>query len=197
MDSNINCILFSLQPSFSGQGKLSYRHALSNVFVIRSSELGMHDNYIHCKTHLGHQLHEGYTVLGFDLRNANINDVHFDKMSSDKIPEVVLIKKYWGSKADRAQRRRWRLKRLNLELDDGSSIGRDFNDFCEDLEEDPAFRQNVNIYKDSEKVAVESVDGDMPQISLQEMLEDMTLEDEPMDDMIENEDEDGGGPDMA
>lgn len=74
-----------LQPSFAGQGKLSDRHLLANVFVIRSSELGTHDNYIHCKTHLGHQLHEGDAVLGFDLRNANINDAHFNKMSPDKV----------------------------------------------------------------------------------------------------------------
>lgn len=168
-------------PSFAGQGKLSDRHLLANVFVIRSSELGTHDNYIHCKTHLGHQLHEGDAVLGFDLRNANINDAHFNKMSPDKIPEVVLIKKFWGTKADRAQRRRWRLKRLSLELDDGSSVGRDFNDFCEDLEEDLAFRQNVNIYKDVDKKAVVSETEDMPQISLHEMLDDLTLEDEPMD----------------
>lgn len=70
---------------------------------------------------------------------------------------------------------------MNLELDDNSSVGRDFNDFCEDLEEDLAFRQNVNIYKDSEKIPVESGAGEAPQISLQEMLDDMTLEDEPMD----------------
>lgn len=71
---------------------------------------------------------------------------------------------------------------MNLELDDTSSVGRDFNDFCEDLEEDPAFRQNVNIYKDSERIPVEGESGDAPQISLQEMFDDMTLQDEPMDD---------------
>ncbi|XP_003746771.1 60S ribosomal export protein NMD3 [Galendromus occidentalis] len=172
----------SQMVTFAGQGKLSDRHVLANVFVIRASELGTHENYIHCKTHLGHYLREGDSVLGFDLANANLNDPNLNKLPSDKVPEVVLIRKYWGSKADRAQRRRWRLKRMNLDLDDSSSVGRDFNEFCEDLEEDPALRQNVNIYKDSEKIAVESEAGDAPHISLQEMLDDMTLDDEAMDD---------------
>ncbi|OQR75782.1 60S ribosomal export protein NMD3-like [Tropilaelaps mercedesae] len=178
-------------PSFAGQGKVSERHVLANVFVIRSSELGMHENYIHCKTHLGHYLREGDLVLGFDMRNANLNDLHFNRITPDKVPEVVLIKKFWGTKADRAQRRRWRLRRLNSELIDGSSMGRDFNDFCEDLEEDAAFRQNVNIYRDSQKTAaVESGgDKDLPQISLEEMLDDLTLEDAPMEEEAENDQE--------
>lgn len=109
------------------------------------------------------------------------------QLDDSQVPEVVLIKKFWGSKADRAQRRRWRLKRLNVEMDNEPSVGGDFNDFCEDLEEDPAFRQHVNIYKDSKKIQVESVADEMPQISLQEMLEDMTLEDEPMDEAAQDD----------
>lgn len=82
----------------------------------------------------------------------------------------------------------------------------------EDLEEDPEYRKNINIYKgcyiyictmsysvvhivltylfvfvaDDSKgsMPVESEDeGDVPRISLQEMLEDLQLDDEEMEDL--------------
>ena len=74
--------------TFAGQGKLSDRHVLANVFVIRASELGTHENYIHCKTHLGHYLREGDSVLGFDLANANLNDPNLNKLPADKVGAI-------------------------------------------------------------------------------------------------------------
>lgn len=72
--------------------------------------------------------------------------------------------------------------------EDGSATsadGRDYYDFMEDLEEDPMLRANVNIYKDSRKVESEmAVDEDdfadgeeVPQVTLQEMLDDLVIED--------------------
>ena len=59
----------------------------------------------------------------------------------------------------------------------------DYNEFLADLEEDPELRQNVNVYKDAKKIAVDSEsevgDGDQeafPQITLAEMLDDLVLE---------------------
>ena len=52
-----------------------------------------------------------------------------------------------------------------------------------DLEEDPDLRQNVNVYKDAKKIAVDTesevADSDQeafPQITLAEMLDDLVLE---------------------
>lgn len=79
-------------------------------------------------------------------------------------------------------------------------LGRDYTDFMEDLEEDATLRQNINIFKgmyiitvaapyvlidghmftavtmvtDPRKLAVEA-DPDMPQISLEEMLDDLQI----------------------
>ena len=74
---------------------------------------------------------------------------------------------------------------------------RDYEDFLQDLEEDPAYRESVNIYKDSAKIkmaveAGEETDNDeeRPQISLQEMLDDLTLsEREDDDDYVDMDDE--------
>ena len=59
-------------------------------------------------------------------------------------------------------------------------------EFLNDLEEDPALRQNVNIFRDRSKEQQIAVDVDdledpnMPGITLEEMLDDLVLEDEEM-----------------
>lgn len=62
----------------------------------------------------------------------------------------------------------------------------DYNQFLEDLEEDPQLRQNVNIYKDERKLGAMPVDADdmldptVPRITLEEMLDDLVLYDDNM-----------------
>jgi len=61
----------------------------------------------------------------------------------------------------------------------------DYLEFLDDLEEDPAYRQNVNIFcdKSKEQIAVDVDDlGDetIPHITLDEMLDDLNLEDAEM-----------------
>ena len=65
----------------------------------------------------------------------------------------------------------------------GSTGNDDYNEFLADLEEDADLRQNVNVYKDAKKIAVDTEsevgDGDQeafPQITLAEMLDDLVLE---------------------
>lgn len=59
-------------------------------------------------------------------------------------------------------------------------------EFLEDLEADPAMRQNVNIFKDPNNINI-PVDADdvddpnAPHITLEEMLDDLQIEDDPMD----------------
>lgn len=55
----------------------------------------------------------------------------------------------------------------------------------DDLEEDPEMRTRVNIYKDSRKQAIPVDENDMddpnaPQITLEEMLDDLVLDDVEM-----------------
>lgn len=59
---------------------------------------------------------------------------------------------------------------------------RDYTDFLEDLEEDLQYRTNVNIYRDNAKqVALDSESdvGELPQVDLEEMLEDLHIGDDP------------------
>lgn len=63
----------------------------------------------------------------------------------------------------------------------------DYNEFLDDLEEDPEMRQHINIFKDAKKqqIAVDvndMIDPSAPQITLEEMLDDLVLDDVEMAD---------------
>ncbi|KAB0399775.1 hypothetical protein E2I00_005642, partial [Balaenoptera physalus] len=82
----------------------------------------------------------------FDLANCNLNDEHANKMKSDRVPDVVLIKKSYD-RTKRQRRRNWKLKELardreNMDTDDE----RQYQDFLEDLEEDEAIRKNIQPF---------------------------------------------------
>lgn len=59
---------------------------------------------------------------------------------------------------------------------------RDYNEFLDDLEEDPTFRQNINIFKDASRVPIDTdeIDPSLPRITLAEMLDDLNIEDVDM-----------------
>lgn len=64
----------------------------------------------------------------------------------------------------------------------------------DDLEEDPAYRQNVNIFRDPDVQVPVDDDDDLdddsnaPRITLEEMLEDMHIEDTEMEEPPLDED---------
>lgn len=66
-------------------------------------------------------------------------------MNRDNISDVVLVKKMYADKSVRNRRRKWKLRHLDDDGMDRTSVNRDYTDFLEDLEEDPAFRQNIVI----------------------------------------------------
>lgn len=51
----------------------------------------------------------------FDLSNSNANNYDLDKMSADKKPDVILVKKQFADKGARNRQRKWRLHRLERE----------------------------------------------------------------------------------
>ncbi|XP_064093527.1 60S ribosomal export protein NMD3-like [Macrobrachium nipponense] len=163
---------------FKGQGQISNKHQVSEVWIQRSNEVGS-DNMIFCRTHLGHLLNPGDTVMGFDLRLSNVNDDNMDKMKEDDMPDVVLVKKVYADKSTRNRRRRWKLKHLGVD-DDVGSQNNDYTDFLEDLEEDPQYRAKFNIYQKDKEIPAsgfESENEDLPQVGLEEMLQDLNVDD--------------------
>ncbi|XP_055345552.1 60S ribosomal export protein NMD3-like [Paramacrobiotus metropolitanus] len=166
--------------------KLSDKHVVADIWVMRSSDLGKTEAPQYCtRSHLGHLLNPGDIALGFDLANSNVNEKHFEDLErrkKDRIPDVILVKKVFADRTTRKRNRQWKLRRLRKEngsVTEGSAEG-DYEDFLEDLEEDANVRQGVNIYKDPSAIPVDEDDQDeqLPKISLQEMLDGLHLGEE-------------------
>lgn len=174
------------KKSFPGQGTVSHKHSVADVWVVKACDLGINENTIHTRTHLGHLLKPGDSVLGYNVLDSNVNNKPFESLNSESIPDVILVKKFYPN---RRKHRNWKLKHLAEEniVPDTASANNDFNEFMNDLEEDVLYRQNVNIYKADPQpsIRVDTNDGeedpDAPRITLEEMLDDLTLEDVEMD----------------
>lgn len=114
MDTEV--ILDKDRHFFPGQGKVSQKHVVSDVWLVRASELGVNDNTIHTKTHLGHLLKPGDSVLCYNLEDANINDDNFEKLNKDRVPDLVLVKKFYSDIQDRKNNRVWKLQHLSEDI---------------------------------------------------------------------------------
>ncbi|PAV87908.1 hypothetical protein WR25_03686 [Diploscapter pachys] len=171
----------------AGHGLISKKHELADVWLQRSDQVGAADaEQFSTRTHLGHLLNPGDLVLGFDVKNCNVNNRIFDDMKADNIPDVVIVKKVYD-RSRRAAKRQWKLKRLvvggNIAGNETDSVADEFQRFIEDVEEDPVMREHINIYKDSEKVVgdakteeqdMEDGEGEVPGApTVEEMLDDL------------------------
>ena len=175
--------------NLSSGGVVSNRHMLADVYMSRHNEIGIAQ--VHTRTHLGHLLRPGDTVLAFDFRYSNVNHAVLETMDASKIPDAIIVKKIYPNRVKRNRERRWKLKKLGITRDSVScSNDNDYAEFMEDLEEDSVMRSKVNIYADKKKLGKNGggassmdVDGqnnpdeEYPQISLEEMLEDLNFED--------------------
>lgn len=77
---------------------------------------------------------------------------------------------------------------LHVVLREMILIYSEYNEFLDDLEEDPELRQNINIFRDSRKqipVDTDEIDPSIPQITLEEMLDDLVIEDAEMAEVSE------------
>lgn len=101
--------------AFPGQGKVSQKHVIADVWLVKASELGINENTVHTRTHLGHLLKVGDSAMGYNLEDANVNNDDFDKMNRDRMPDVVLVKKHYGDASGRKNVRNWKLQHLNEE----------------------------------------------------------------------------------
>ncbi|XP_017885921.1 60S ribosomal export protein NMD3 isoform X2 [Ceratina calcarata] len=167
---------------FPGQGTISEKHVIADVWLVRSCDLGINDNLIHTRTHLGHVLKPGDTALGYALSESNINDDNFETLNKDLVPDVILTKKsYAHDVVARRRMRAWKLKHMLEDKESMVTENNDYYEFLEDLEENPEMRQNINIFRDSRKVIPvdtnELSDPSCPQITLEEMLDDLVIDD--------------------
>lgn len=165
------------------------RYVLADAQVARVSDFGKNDTIFSIRTHLGHLLNPGDHALGYDLYAANNNDIELDKYRGLVLPEAILVKKSYEEKRlkKRAKPRTWKLKSLDMEVDDRSRVDQEktnseYERFLQDLEENPDLRFNISLYRNkeyqpSEKASV--TDGeDVPSVPLEELMADLDLSEE-------------------
>lgn len=179
------------------------KYVMADVQVARVSDFGKNDTIFFVRTHLGHLLNPGDFALGYDLHAANSNDIEIDKYKGLSIPEVILVKKSYEERRikKRGKPRAWKLKSLNMEVDNGETRGgrvdlekmnNEYEQFCRDLEENPELRFNISLYRNeeyqkSEMGSVLDDDENAPSVPLEELLADIKLSD---DDYGEDDDDD-------
>lgn len=169
------------------------RYVLADAQVARVSDFGKNDTIFSIRTHLGHLLNPGDHALGYDLYAANNNDIELDKYRGLVLPEAILVKKSYEEKRlkKRAKPRTWKLKSLDMEVDDRSRVDQEktnseYERFLQDLEENPDLRFNISLYRNkeyqpSEKASV--TDGeDVPSVPLEELMADLDLSEEEDED---------------
>lgn len=170
------------------------KYALADAQVARVSDFGKNDTIFNVRTHLGHLLNPGDYALGYDLYAANSNDNELDKYKGFVLPDVILVKKSYEEKwqKKRGKPRSWKLKSLNMEIDDNvkgrdheEKMSSEYEQFLRDLEENPDLRFNISLYRNREYQPSEMAsvtDGDdAPTVALEELLADLDLSEEEAD----------------
>ncbi|TAQ91599.1 hypothetical protein B7494_g77 [Chlorociboria aeruginascens] len=181
-------IIMDIDPMGVQKGKW----LLAEATVARATDLGSNDQTFYTRTHLGHILHPGDSVMGYMLTGTNFNSPQFDAIEesnaySSQVPDVVLVKKFYARKK-KGKSRNWRLKRMAKDEGDllpkkadQERIDRDYEMFLRDVEEDTELRNTVALYKaeqqakkDAEAMSVvETSDGEdeTPKIDMAELLD--------------------------
>lgn len=194
----VEYMVFNIEP-------ISEVYAGGSRYVLADAEVARVSDYsrsFHVRTHLGHILTTGDHALGYDLFGANPNSDDLDKHRDLSIPDVILVKKSYEERRQRkhGKSRAWKLKSLNMEVDDGvrgrdheEKLHTEYEQFLRDLEENPDLRFNLSLYRNKEyqpsEMASVSDGEDVPSVPLDELLADLDLADEDSDD--DDDDDDG------
>ena len=182
--------VLDIEPSGPTKGKLvlaDAQIALSGAFKSSGNnddddpmmdyELASSTNQIfHTRTHLGAILQPGDAVMGYHLTNANFNSDDFAQLHSDRIPDIVLVRKGYPNRRKKNKPRNWKLRSIAKEAGeegetsgargivgrmggrDSKKIDQDYELFLRDLEEDLEMRGAVNLYKTQKDEATETVE---------------------------------------
>ncbi|KAI5785504.1 NMD3 family-domain-containing protein [Peziza echinospora] len=190
----IEFIVLDVEPLGPTKGKL----VLADVTIARASEMGTNNKSYVVRSHLGAILHPGDSAMGYLIAGSNYNNPCYEELErtqGGRIPEVILVKKFYPRKK-KNKNREWRLRKfpkdegeLLPKKADQERMERDYEMFLRDVEEDTELRSTLALYKNAQKTekpkapAADSMDVDaddeddddedagLPQISLDELLD--------------------------
>jgi len=142
------------QSAYNQPSRFASKLLLAEVVVAREADFGKNDKQFHTITHLGNFLHVGDTVLGYDLTNANLMSDMPVKIKGRELPDIILVRKTYpeGKNKARSRKRKFMLRTLKKEAAEQKKVDqvrdeKDWEEFQQQLEEDPEMASNVNLYK--------------------------------------------------
>ena len=194
----IEFIVLDIEPSGPTKGKL----VLADAQIMKASGGGNDDEIIHVRTHLGHILQPGDSCLGYNIIQSNFNSEAFDSLNHDRLPDVVIVKKAYPNRRKKNRSRNWKLKSIAKDAEDSNNaegafgrgalgrrggvdtekVEKQYEEFLNDLEEDPELRAGVNMYKTNEPQ--EKDENEMDESDVGEVEEDENLP--KMDELLED-----------
>lgn len=196
----IEYYVLDVEPLGPSRGK----NVLADVHVARMSDFGRNDTAFIARSHLGALLNPGDTVLGYDLSRSNFNDDNFNALNQNALTDAILVRKSYPNRRKKSKPRNWKLQQLGKEEEemlprkqDQARIENDLEMFMRDLEEDPEMRSTINIFKNAvmqqnKDISMEEdsefeEEEDFPEISLEEMLDEMKLQDGEPDEQFDED----------
>ena len=196
------------------------RNRLAAVTVAKESDLGVNDQHIEERSHVGYLMKAGDVCLGYDLTETQfVDDDAEESRSEGKLPDVILVRKLYGGAAsgevNPSKTRIWSIRRLDVEVSEDLKSSRakkdaemddvDEEDFMREVEADKEMRKNMNVYKsdfvkkkttdaemadDDGEGADDEEDEDDQQVKLDELLDGLALDAGPDGDQDVGFDED-------
>ncbi|KAF8534053.1 NMD3 family-domain-containing protein [Trichophaea hybrida] len=173
--------ILNVEPIGPTRGK----YVLADVEVMRTSD----NHQFTTRSHLGGILHPGDDAMGYHLMGSNFNNDHFEALSENKIPPVILIKKHYP-RGKKNKNRHWKLQHIAREesetlprKQDQERAERDYELFLREIEEDTELRQTLQLYKNTRKNPLKT-----------QKMEGVEMEmdtEEQQSEMEEDEDQDG------
>jgi len=129
---------------------------LAEISVARRDDFGTNDRSMRSISHLGGVLKVGDYAWGYCVAASPLAAELADA-EAQRLPEVVLVKKSYSERRRAPRRRHWKLQHLQKESEPGVLRGRhmdtsgyeeQYEEFMQDLEEDPTLRAHVDLYRE-------------------------------------------------
>jgi nonsense-mediated mRNA decay protein 3 len=159
------------------------------VELKKASDIGKNEDTFLVHTHLGEILNYNDSVLCYDLKNSNFSEEISDGLENMRkdAPDVVVVRKYFPRIRKKNRKRYWKLDRIPMRKDEMDveeeeeqktkkkkkgkkktkgehDDNKEFEEFLQDLEEDPELRSSINMYKD--KKVIEELESKLSGLSL-------------------------------
>jgi len=142
------------------------KYVLCEVQIVRSDEMDRDPIFV--KSHLGNLLHPGDTVMCYDLRKAQYDEVvlsEYKNSQTEKLPEAIIVKKIYKKRKER----NWELKSFADEKNFNNPLAKDDGVLGED--EVAMKKKNSKKLTGNEKLDIKRKEKDTEEF-LRELEED-------------------------